>query len=68
MSDRVRLILKSLAAFVVGYGNIQIATGYRYVVTFDWVALTAGLIAAGLINTQSPGLQSAMKTMLGPTK
>jgi|ERR1700722_6509936 len=68
MSDRYLALLKNISAFVAGYGVIQYATGYRYVVTFDWLALINGLSFAGLISMQGEGLQATMKTMLGPAK
>jgi hypothetical protein len=68
MSDRWQFILKTVAAFLVGYGGIEVAAGFRYSLCFDWQAVVGGLISSGLVNTQSPGLQKAMNTMLGPNK
>ena len=44
----IQTILYTLAAFVVGYGGVASATGYRYTLTWDWNAVVAGLIATGL--------------------
>jgi hypothetical protein len=67
MSDRTQVILKTLAAFLVGYGGIEVAAGFRYSLTFDWQAIIGGLVSSGLVNTQSAGLTVAMRTMFGPT-
>ena len=68
MSDRMVMILKTLAAFLVGYGGVEVAAGFRYTLCFDWQAIVGGIISSGLVNSQSPGLQKAMSTMLGPSK
>jgi len=68
MSPRTLAILKTLAAFLVGYGGIEVAAGFRYSLTFDWQGIIGGFIASGLVNTQSEGLTSQMKTMFGPSK
>jgi hypothetical protein len=65
MSDRTVAILKTLAAFLVGYGGTEVAAGFRYSLVFDWQGIVGGLIASGLVNSQSAGLQVAMKTMFG---
>lgn len=46
--DQLKQVTYIVAAFLVGYGTIQIATGYRYVVTFDWSAIINGLVTSGL--------------------
>ncbi len=38
----------TVAAFVLAYGTIEVATGFRYVIQFDWNAVVAGFSATGL--------------------
>jgi hypothetical protein len=68
MSPRTLAIIKTLAAFLVGYGGVEVAAGFRYSLCFDWQAIVGGITASGLVNTQSVGLSSALKTMLGPSQ
>jgi hypothetical protein len=68
MSDRTLMILKTVAAFLIAYGGVEISAGFRYSLHFDWTAIVGGLTACGLVNTQSPGLHVAMQTMFGPSK
>lgn len=68
MSPRLLTILKTLAAFLVGYGMTEIAAGFRYSLVFDWQGIVGGFIASGLANTQGEGLSTALKTMLGPSQ
>ncbi len=68
MSDRTILILKTVAAFLLGYGGVEVAAGFRYTLCFDWQAIVGGITASGLVNTQSAGLQKSLATMLGSSK
>ena len=68
MSPRTLAILKTLGAFLVGYGMTEVAAGFRYTLCFDWQGIVGAFIASGLVNTQSEGLSSALKTMLGPSR
>lgn len=41
-------IIYTFVAFLVGYGGVASATGYRYSLVWDWNATVAGLIATGI--------------------
>ena len=42
------VIIYTVVAFIIGYGGVASATGYRYSLVWDWNAVVAGLITTGI--------------------
>lgn len=61
-------LVTTFCAFLVGYGAVESAVGYRYGIDFDWRAVMAGLAASGLVHSQNTNVTAPIVEAVGGQK
>ena len=53
MSPTIQKVLWTAGAFALGYASTEVATGFRYSIAFDWMAIMNGILCTGLYHSDT---------------